>query len=90
MHAWLALLGVGAFATIAQLLMTRAYGQGNTLVVANLQYLGIVHASLLGTWLFDETLRWDALLGMALIIGSGMASTRLKSAPPPEAREARQ
>ncbi|WP_374318390.1 DMT family transporter [Aquabacterium sp.] len=88
MHAWLALLGVGTFATIAQLLMTRAYGQGNTLVVANLQYLGIVHAGLLGTLLFEENLHWDGLLGMALIIASGMASTRLKSATPAPAKPA--
>lgn len=80
--SWLALLGVGGFATIAQLLMTRAYARGSTLVNANLQYLGIVHAGLLGTWLFDEALRWDGLLGMALIVGSGMVSTRLKSAAP--------
>lgn len=79
--SWLALLGVGVFATIAQLLMTRAYSQGNTLVIANLQYLGIVHAGLFGTWLFDETLQWDAVIGMLLIVASGMVSTRLKSTP---------
>jgi drug/metabolite transporter (DMT)-like permease len=76
--AWLALLGVGAFATLAQLLMTRAYARGSMLVNANLQYLGIVHAGLFGTLLFGEKLTGDALLGMALIVGSGMASTRLK------------
>lgn len=78
--AWLALLGVGAFATIAQVLMTRAYARGSMLVVANLQYLGIVHAGLLGFFLFGEALHADGLLGMALIIGSGMASTRFKPA----------
>jgi drug/metabolite transporter (DMT)-like permease len=77
--SWMALLGVGAFATIAQLLMTRAYAQGSTLVNANLQYLGIVHGGLLGTWLFGEQLTLDGLLGMALIVGSGMLATRLKS-----------
>jgi drug/metabolite transporter (DMT)-like permease len=76
--SWMALLGVGAFATIAQLLMTRAYAQGSTLVNANLQYLGIVHGGLLGTWLFGEQLTLDSLLGMALIVGSGMVATRLK------------
>lgn len=82
LHSWLALLGVGGFATIAQLLMTRAYSTGNTLVIANLQYLGIVHAGLLGTWLFHEGLKFDAILGMILIVSSGMVSTRLKSATP--------
>ena len=76
--AWWALLGVGGFATLAQLLMTRAYTRGSTLVNANLQYLGIVHAGLLGTWLFNEHLSTDGVLGMALIVGSGMVATRLK------------
>ena len=79
-HSWLALAGVGVFATVAQLLMTRAYAQGSTLVNANLQYLGIVHASLLGNLLFDETLGLDALLGIVLIVGSGMVAARLKPA----------
>jgi S-adenosylmethionine uptake transporter len=80
--SWLALFGVGVFATMAQLLMTRAYARGSTLVNANLQYLGIVHAGLLGTVLFGETLGLDALLGMALIVGSGMVAARLKPAAP--------
>ena len=81
-HSWLALMGVGVFATVAQLLMTRAYARGSTLVNANLQYLGIVHAGLLGTVLFGETLGLDALLGMALIVGSGMVAARLKPTAP--------
>lgn len=81
-HSWLALMGVGVFATVAQLLMTRAYARGSTLVNANLQYLGIVHAGLLGTVLFGETLGMDALLGMALIVGSGMVAARLKPTAP--------
>ncbi|MEY4764144.1 MAG: hypothetical protein RI907_817 [Pseudomonadota bacterium] len=75
---WLYLVGVGVFATLAQLLMTRAYARGPMLVMANLQYLGIVHASLIGMWLFNEHLRWDGVLGMALITGSGIWSTRLR------------
>jgi drug/metabolite transporter (DMT)-like permease len=78
--AWLQLLGVGGFATLAQLLMTRAYARGSMLVNANLQYLGIVHAGLFGVLLFKERLGMDAVLGMALIVASGMASTRLKPA----------
>lgn len=84
--AWAALVGVGAFATIAQLLMTRAYAQGRMLVNASLQYLGIVHASVLGMLFFGERLSWDGILGMALIVGAGMVSTRLKSASGQAAR----
>ncbi len=77
-RTWAALIGVGVFATLAQLLMTRAYARGSMLVNANLQYLGIVHAGLLGALLFGEHLTLDAMLGMALIVGSGMTATRLK------------
>jgi S-adenosylmethionine uptake transporter len=75
-HAWLELVGVGAFATIAQLLMTRAYARGSMLVNASLQYLGIVHASVLGVFLFGETLDWASVLGISLIVGAGLAATR--------------
>jgi drug/metabolite transporter (DMT)-like permease len=78
--AWLELIGVGAFATVAQLLMTRAYAKGSMLANASLQYLGIVHASLFGVWLFGETLGLDSVLGMALIVGAGIAATRFKPA----------
>jgi drug/metabolite transporter (DMT)-like permease len=77
-RAWASLIGVGVFATIAQLLMTRAYAQGRMLVNASLQYLGIVHASVFGMLLFGEKLSLDGVLGMALIIGAGIVSTRLK------------
>lgn len=78
-QAWAALLGVGAFATMAQLLMTRAFAQGSMLVNASLQYLGIVHASLFGMLLFHEHLSLDGVLGMALIVGAGLVSTQLKA-----------
>ena len=75
-HAWLELIGVGAFATIAQLLMTRAYARGTMLVNASLQYLGIVHAFAFGTLLFGESLDWGSGAGMTLIVGAGVAATR--------------
>ena len=83
LHAWVELIGVGAFATLAQLLMTRAYARGRMLVNASLQYLGIVHAGLFGMLLFGEKLSLDGLIGMALIVAAGMASTRLKPSGKP-------
>jgi S-adenosylmethionine uptake transporter len=77
-RAWLELLGVGGFATLAQLAMTRAYARGRALVNANLQYLGIVHAFVFGILLFDEQLSLWAVLGVALIVAAGVASTRLQ------------
>lgn len=77
--AGLALLGaVGLLATVAQSLMTRAYGTGATLVVASLQYSGIAWSFLFGVMWFDDPVRPMALLGMALIAGAGVVATRLR------------
>jgi S-adenosylmethionine uptake transporter len=73
---WVWLLGVGGFATLAQLAMTRAYTRGHALVMASLQYLGIAHAFVLGVWLFGDAINPWALLGTALIVLAGIAATR--------------
>ena len=74
---------MGAFATIAQLLMTRAYGTGRTLVVASLQYLGIAFAFLYGVLLFGDRVTWMALAGMGLIVGAGLGASLLRSQAAP-------
>ncbi len=79
-QAWLELVGVGAFATIAQLLMTRAYARGSMLVNASLQYLGIVHAFIFGIALFHDPLLPSALIGALLIVLSGLYATRHNAA----------
>ncbi len=82
------LLAVGVLASVAQLLMTRAYGTGRTLVVASLQYLGIAFAFLYGVLLFDERITAMSVLGMALIVGAGLGASLLRQqAAPPDARQ---
>ncbi|MDN3920718.1 DMT family transporter [Roseateles violae] len=78
------LLAVGLLATIAQLLMTRAYGQGKTLVNACLQYLGIVFSFVYGVALFRDPVTGWALGGMALIITAGLAATLLRASTTPK------
>ncbi|MET0517643.1 MAG: DMT family transporter [Burkholderiaceae bacterium] len=73
------LLAVGLLATAAQLLMTRAYSRGKTLVNACLQYLGIVFSFIYGVSLFRDPVTWWALAGMALIITAGLAATLLRA-----------
>ncbi|HEY4663485.1 MAG TPA: DMT family transporter [Comamonas sp.] len=77
------ILPIGLLAAGGQLCMTRAYAQAKTprgtLVVANLQYSGIVFASLYSLLLFQDTLGWEAWLGMALIVFSGIAATILRA-----------
>ena len=84
MHAaWL--LPVGLLASLGQVCMTRAYSQGATLVVANLQYSGLVMGAIYGLVLFDEDVPLVAWGGMALIVASGIAATVLRSRAAPDA-----
>ena len=80
------LLAIGALATAAQWLMTRAYATGATLGIAALQYLGIAYAFVFGVWLFDDPVTPQALAGMALIIGAGVAATLRRARPGRAAR----
>lgn len=77
---WAWLLGIGGFATLAQLAMTRAYATGPALVMASLQYLGIAHAFVLGIILFDDPINPLSVLGMGLIVASGIGATRTSQA----------
>jgi S-adenosylmethionine uptake transporter len=79
------LLPIGVLAALGQLSMTKAYTQGSTLVVANLQYYGIVFAALYGLFLFGDQIPWMGWAGMALIIASGIASTVLRNRALPQA-----
>jgi len=76
------LAGIGAFGTLGQLAMTRAYGKGSAIVTAALSYSGIVFSSVLGIVLFAELLPAVAWLGVALIIAAGIIAVRLQ----PQAR----
>ena len=83
------LLPVGLLAVLGQLCLTRAYTRSATMLVANLQYSGIVFAALYGVALFGEYLPMTGWLGIILITASGMAASlwrkrlRLKTAAPP-------
>lgn len=78
-------LPLGVLASLGQLCMTRAYSHGATLVVANLQYSGIVFGALYSLLLFGEHLPLAGWLGMALIVASGIAATVLRSRAAPDA-----
>ena len=80
----LLLFGVGAFATLAQLCMTRAYKRGKPIVAASLAYTAIVFASLFGMMLWGETLTVWTWLGIGLIATSGIAASRFSRANPAE------
>jgi S-adenosylmethionine uptake transporter len=82
------LLPIGVLASLGQLCITRAYSRGATLVVANLQYFGIVFGAIYSVTLFGDEIPLSGWAGMGLILASGIAATVLlsRAAPgsPPE------
>ena len=83
------LLPVGVLASLGQLCMTRAYAtartEGETLLVANLQYSGIVFAAIYSVVLFGDRIDGMGWAGMGLIIASGIAATVLRQRTVPKA-----
>ena len=79
------LVPVGVFASLGQLCLTRAYSHGATLVVANLQYSGIVFAALYSLLLFGDDIPLIGWAGMALITVSGITATMLRARAAPQA-----
>jgi S-adenosylmethionine uptake transporter len=78
------LLPIGVLAALGQLCMTRAYTSGATLVVANLQYTGIVFSALFGLFLFGDDIPAMGWAGMGLIMVSGIAATVLRDRALPD------
>lgn len=79
------LIPVGLLASAGQLCITRAYSQGATLVVASLQYFGILFGALYSVWLFGDEISLSGWAGMSLIVASGIAATVLRSRAAPDA-----
>nr|HPH12934.1 DMT family transporter [Burkholderiaceae bacterium] len=75
--AWL--VPIGVLASLGQWCMTRAYSHGSTLVVANLQYSGIVFASVYSLLLFGDKIALIGWLGIVVIVASGLAATALRA-----------
>jgi len=80
--AWL--IPIGVLASLGQWCMTRAYAHGHTLVVASLQYSGIVFAALYSLLLFGDQIPLSGWLGIALIVTSGVAATFLRERAIPD------
>lgn len=70
--AWLSLAGL--FGALGQLGVSKAFGRGDPMVPASMQYLSVVYAVALGWMFFHESLGWAHLAGIALVVG-GAAGT---------------
>lgn len=67
---WLWLLGVGAFATAGQFLLTKAYTVATASYIGPFTYTSVIFAGALGWALWGEAPDLWSLAGIALVIGS--------------------
>lgn len=75
---------IGILASLGQWCMTRAYRKGATLVVASMQYSGIVFASLFSLLLFGDKIAPMGWAGIAVIVASGLLATALRARAMPD------
>ena len=69
---WLYVAGMGLFATLAQLYMTKAYGESQAGIVGAVSYTNIVFAIIVGLILGDSFPDMTTLFGIILIIFGGI------------------
>ncbi len=77
--ALLAMASLGAFAVVIHTLLTVAFQSCSPVLLAPFGYLQIPFAALLGLLVFDHRPEPGALLGMAVIIASGLLSAALQA-----------
>jgi S-adenosylmethionine uptake transporter len=72
------LLGLGTCGTIGQVLMTRAYRTGTTLVVGAYSYSTIVFSMAFGILIWNDRLTPLEWAGIAVIVASGLLAMRVE------------
>ena len=75
--AWV--VPIGILASMGQWCMTRAYRKGATLVVASMQYSGIVFSAFFGLFLFGDQIPFIDWAGIFVIVLSAIAATALRA-----------
>ena len=74
---------MAGFATLAQLLLSKGYRYAPAGQLGAFTYGSVIFSSLLGWLLWDELVTFEAMIGMALVVASGvivlLASTRSKA-----------
>lgn len=73
---WFWLMALAAASTLAQLLLSRAYGLAGAGTLGPFTYASIPFAALAGWWLWDEYLGEVTLVGMGLIVVGGLLTLR--------------
>ena len=77
---WGLLAGLGIIATVSHMLMIRAFRLAPASILAPFQYLEILGATILGIIVFDDLPDGATVLGIAIIVGSGLYVFRREQA----------
>lgn len=75
---WFYVIGMGVFATISQLLMTKAYGETKAGIVGAVSYSNIVFSIIVGVMLGDSLPNMITICGICLIVFAGIIVARAK------------
>jgi len=75
---WIYVVGMGIFATISQMLMTKAYGETKAGVVGAVSYTNILFAIMVGVLLGDALPSVLTSIGIVLIVLAGIMVARSK------------
>jgi S-adenosylmethionine uptake transporter len=76
------LAAVGLLGAGGQLLLARAFGSGDTVVTASLQYAGVAYALVLGGLVFGDSLSATSLMGIAIIVMAALACIQVRRHAP--------
>jgi len=76
LKTWLALGALGTVSLMGQLAMTRAFSTGPTTFLASLQYITVAFAALYGVLIWGDTLTLASVIGLSLIVSSGIVALR--------------
>lgn len=71
---WLGILGIAS--TLAQLLLSKGYSLAPAGQLGPFTYASIGFASILGWWFWQESLDWNTLAGIVLIVSAGLMAMR--------------
>jgi len=75
---WFYVIGMGVFATISQLLMTKAYGETKAGIVGAVSYTNILFSIIVGVMLGDALPSMSMAFGIVLIVLAGIMVARAK------------
>ncbi|MDD5359067.1 MAG: DMT family transporter [Sulfurovaceae bacterium] len=75
-NQWYLIAGVGVSATISQLLMTKAYSLSKAGIMGAISYSNIIFATIIGIVLGDKLPDFLTILGIILVIISGILVTK--------------